>query len=176
VSAREGGATLLIALVLMALVTVAAAATLRFSASGLRIAVNEELRSDALQNAQSLVDAVLSAPANTNLTLIVGAANCVAGISDCNGDGAQDALDQNALVLDSAHTTRIFEREDSSGSIRVRRLSPDVSTPPRGVGYSAVRFQASFLQVESRYDGTAGGWGQAALTEGVAVIVPHYGR
>jgi Tfp pilus assembly protein PilX len=163
---RQGGATLLIALVLMALLTLGAAATLRFSTSGLRVAVNEELRADALQKAQSLVDAVLAVPANLALTTAVDETNCVAGVEGCS---------HNTLVLSDASALRIFERADSSGSVRVRRLGPDASTPPRGVGYSAVRFQASFLQVESGYDGTAGGWGSAAVTEGVAVIIPQYG-
>jgi len=171
----QGGATLLVALILVALLTVGAAATLRFTTSGLRVAVNEELRSDAMQNAQSLVDAVLAAPANLALTYGVGAANCVTGVADCNGDGSDGAGDYNTLVVDSGDAARIFEREDSSGAIRMRRLGPEASTPPRGVGYSAVRFQSSFLQVESSYDGTAGGWGRAAVTEGIAVIVPQYG-
>jgi hypothetical protein len=172
---RQRGATLLIALILVGLLTVAAAATLRFTTSGLRVAVNEELRSDALQNAQSLVDAVLTSPANLALSYGVGDANCITGITDCNGDGNAGAGDHNTLVVDSADAGRIFERADSSGSIRMRRLGPDVSTPPRGVGYSAVRFQSSFLQVESDYDGTPGGWGRAGVTEGIAVIVPQYG-
>lgn len=172
--AGQHGATLLIALILITLLTVGAAATLRFTTAGLRVAVNEELRSDALQNAQSMVDAVLASPANLDLTYGVGEANCIAGITDCNGDGTA-AGDHNRLMLASSDAARIFARADSSGAIRMRRLGPAVSTPPRGVGYSAVRFQSSFLQVESSYDGTAGGWGRAAVTEGVAVIVPRYG-
>lgn len=162
----QAGATLLIALVLMALLTLGAMATLRFSTSGLRVAVNEELRADALQNAQSLVDAVLAVPANVSLALGVDETNCVAGVSGCT---------YNTLVLQDTDAELIFQRPDSSGSVVVRRLNPDASTPPRGVGYSAVRFQSAFLQVESGYDGTAGGWGSAAVTEGVAVIVPQYG-
>lgn len=166
---REGGATLLIALVLMALLTIGAAATLRFSTAGLRVAVNEELRSDALQSAQSLVDAILVVPANLGLTYGIGETNCVAGVTDPD-------CDHQTLVFDSSKAATIFERTDSTGSIIVRRLSPAASTPPRGAGYSAVRFQASFLQVESSYDGTAGGWGHAAVNEGVAVVIPYYGR
>lgn len=171
---RQHGATLLVALILITLLTVGAAATLRFTTSGLRVAVNEELRSDALQSAQSMVDAVLASPANLTLTYGVGEANCITGVADCNGDGTA-AGDHNLLVLDSTDAARIFARADSSGAIRMRRLGPEASTPPRGVGYSAVRFQSSFLQVESSYDGTAGGWGRAAVTEGIAVIVPQYG-
>lgn len=164
----EQGAALLMALVLMALLTVVAASTLRFSASGLRVAVNEELRSDAFQNAQSLVDAVLAVPGNLMITSAVDQTNCVAGISGC---------DANLLVLRDGGGAVVTAGQlaNSGSAVRVRRISPEVSTPPRNTGYSAVRFQASYLQVEGRYDGTAAGWGQAGLNEGVTVIVPIHG-
>jgi len=165
----QGGATLLIALVLVALLTIGAAATLRFSTSGLRVAVNEELRSDAFQRAQSLVDGVLAVATNLAVTAAVGETNCVDGISGCN---------YNTLVLHDYAGANVTAAQLASWDSRVllRRIGPETSTPPRSTGYSAVRFQASFLQVESGYDGTSDGWGQAALNEGVAVIVPQYGR
>lgn len=165
---NQRGAALLTALVLMALLTVVAASTLRFSSSGLRMAVNEELRSDAFQNAQSLVDAALAVPGNLMVTLGVGETNCVAGVSGC---------DDSTLVLRDGSGVEVTASQlaASGSAIQVRRINPDVSTPPRNTGYSAVRFQASFLQVESAYDGTAGGWGQASVNEGVTVIVPVYG-
>lgn len=167
-SRRQTGATLLIALILMALVTIGAAATLRFSASGLRVAVNEELRSDAFQRAQSLVDGVLAVPQNLMVTLAIGETNCVASVSGC---------DENSLVLRDYAGGAVTATQLSSwdSEVLLRRVAPETSTPPRATGYSAVRFQAAYLQVESRYDGTADGWGQAALNEGVTVIVPMPG-
>lgn len=163
---RQGGAVLLIALILMAVLTVVGTSTLRFSALGLRVAVNEEVRSDSLQRAQSLVDDVLASSQNLNITTHVGDTNCVAGVSGCT---------TNSLVLKSGSATAIFQ-PDATGSVQVRRIGPEVSTPPRNTGYSAVRFQAAFLEVESSYDGTAAGWGRAGTNEGVTVIVPQYGN
>lgn len=165
----QGGATLLIALVLMALLTVGAAATLRFTTSGLRVAVNEELRSDAFQRAQSLVDGVLAVPSNLNLDSAIDETNCVAGIAGCT---------YNTLVLRDYAGATVTATQLASWDSRVllRRIAPEVSTPPRSTGYSVVRFDAAFLQVESGYDGTPDGWGRAALNEGIAVIVPQYGR
>lgn len=164
----ERGAALLMALVLMALLTVVAASTLRVSSTGLRVAVNEELRSDAFQNAQSLVDAVLAVPANLTITLAVDETNCVAGMTGC---------DRTTLVLRDGQGAAVTSAQlaDSGSAVRVRRVDPETSTPPRNTGYSAVRFQASYLQVESGYDGTAGGWGRSGLNEGVTVIVPVLG-
>jgi Tfp pilus assembly protein PilX len=163
----EQGAVLLIALVLMGIITIVAASVVRFSVSGMRVAVNEELRSDAFQNAQSLVDAVLAVPQNLMIDQPVGATNCVAGISGCTS---------NALVLhdNTGATVTAANLTDSGSMVQVRRIAPDVSTPPRGTGYSVVRFQASFLQIESGYDGTSAGWGRAQLSEGVTAIVPMY--
>lgn len=171
-SARGGrsqrGAVLLVALVLMALVTVLAASLVRFSMSGVRLAVSEELRSDAFQNAQSLVDAAMAAPQNLMVTGRIGDTNCVAGVTGCTTNTL--ALRDNAgNLVTSANLA------DSGSSVRVRRIAPEVSTPPRATGYSAVRFEASFLQVESGYDGTSGGWGRAEVSEGVTAIVPRYG-
>ena len=165
----QGGATLLIALVLMALLTVGAAATLRFTTSGLRVAVNEELRSDAFQRAQSLVDGVLAVPGNLNLEAAIDETNCVAGIAGCT---------YSTLVLRDYAGANVTATQLASWDSRVllRRIGPETSTPPRSTGYSAVRFESAFLQVESGYDGTADGWGRAALNEGIAVIVPQYGR
>ena len=161
----QHGAVLLIALILMAVLTMVATSTLRFSAFGLRIAVNEEVRSDSLQRAQSLIDDALASPQNLNITSRVGDTNCVAGVSGCT---------TNTLLLTSGSTTAIFQ-PDTIGSIQVRRIGPEVSTPPRNTGYSAVHFEASFLQVEGSYDGTGAGWGKAATNEGVTVIVPKMG-
>lgn len=164
----ERGAVLLVALVLMAVITVLAASIVRFSLSGLRVAVNEELRSDAFQNAQSLVDATLAVPQNLLINSAVGSTNCVSGVSGCT---------TNTLVLhdNAGNVVTSSNLADSGSSIRVRRIAPDVATPPRNTGYSAVKFEASFLEVDGGYDGTAGGWGKAHVSEGVTAIVPNYG-
>src|SRR5689334_21943233 len=79
----ERGAALLVALVVMALLSVLAASVMRFSIAGLRVAVNEELRTDAFQRAQSLVDMTLAVPANLMINGAVGDTNCVASVSGC---------------------------------------------------------------------------------------------
>jgi Tfp pilus assembly protein PilX len=164
----QRGAALMVALVLMAVLTILGASVVRFSVIGLRVAVNEELRADAFQRAQSLVDMVLAVPQNLMITGQPGDTNCVAGVSGCT---------HNTLVLYYGGATPVTAAELAANgdAVRITRLGPEVSTPPRGTGYSAVRFQAGYLEVETGYDGTDAGWGQAALNEGVTVIVPQYG-
>jgi len=169
VPCAQRGAALLVALVVMAVVSVLAASVVRFSIAGLRVAVNEELRTDAFQRAQSLVDMALSVPQNLMIDGQVGDTNCVAGVSGC---------DRNTLQLYYAIGGAAVTSTDLEGngdSIQLTRIGPEVSTPPRGTGYSAIRFQAGYLEVQSGYDGVDAGWGRAALNEGVTVIVPQYG-
>lgn len=165
----QRGAALLMALIVMAVVSVLAASVVRFSIAGLRVAINEELRADASQRAQSLVDMALAVPANLMVTGQVGDTNCVDGVSGCT---------QNTLRLYyAAGGSAVTDDELASNgdTIRVRRIGPEASTPPRGTGYSAIRFQAGYLELEGGYDGVDAGWGRATLTEGVTVIVPQYG-
>lgn len=165
----QRGAALLVALIVMALLSVLAASVVRFSIAGLRVAVNEELRTDAFQRAQSLVDMALAVPANLMVTGQVGDTNCVDGVAGCT---------RNTLLLyyaEGGAAVTDDELASNGDSIRVRRIGPEASTPPRGTGYSAIRFQAGFLELESGYDGVDAGWGRAALNEGVTVIVPQYG-
>jgi Tfp pilus assembly protein PilX len=170
VSGRRGagGAALLVALIIMAVLSVVAASVVRFSIAGLRVAVNEELRTDAFQRAQSLVDMALAVPQNLVISGQVGDTNCVAGVSGCT---------RNTLKLYYTAGVEVTATElDSNGdSIRLTRIGPEASTPPRGTGYSATRFQAGYLEVEGGYDGVEAGWGRAALNEGVTAIVPQYG-
>ncbi len=168
-SRAEGGAALLVALIVMAVLSVLAASVVRFSIAGLRVAVNEELRTDAFQRAQSLVDMALSVPQNLMIDGQLGETNCVAGVSGCTRNTLQLYYAIGGAAVSSSDL-------DSNGdSIRLTRIGPEVSTPPRGTGYSAIRFQASYLEVESGYDGVDAAWGRAALNEGVTVIVPQYG-
>lgn len=168
-SGVQRGAALLVALIVMAVLSVLAASVVRFSIAGLRVAVNEELRTDAFQRAQSLVDMTLSVPQNLMIDGLVGETNCVAGVSGCTRNTLQLFYAIGGAAVTAAQL-------DSNGdAIRLTRIGPEVSTPPRGTGYSAIRFQAGYLEVESGYDGVDAGWGRAALNEGVTVIVPQYG-
>jgi hypothetical protein len=161
--ASQRGATLFVALVLLLLVSILAASSVRSSMAGLRSAVAEQLRAEALQKAQSLVDAVLGAPANTAVTAAAGDLNCLPNVPGCT---------RNSLQLVDAP-----EDPEAAGiSVKVRRIEPRpgvlLAAPPRGTGYSAVKFQAAHFQVESRYDETSAGHGRAELSEGAVVIVP----
>jgi Tfp pilus assembly protein PilX len=157
-SRHQGGVALFVSLVLLVLLTALALSGFRLSVGALRNAVGEELRVDAFQNAQSLIDMTLAVPANTAVTGAVDRANCLPGVTDadCSGNTISTPVGMGSAGI----------------SVKVRRLAPEFSPPPRGTGYSALKFAAAQMQVESRYDATTYGWGRDQLQEGVAVIVP----
>lgn len=165
-SHRQDGAALLIGLIVLMLITLLAVSGVRLSTGGLRSAVNEELRVDAFHRAQSLIDGTLSIPANTAVVGAVDERNCLPSMSGCA---------RNTAALPSMPVEGYAPLVQSGTQVAVRRLGPEQTPPPRNSGYSAVKFNAAHMQVESKYDETGSGWGRAALDEGVAVIVPMPG-
>lgn len=155
---RERGVALFVALVMLVLMTALALTGFRLSMGSMRNAVGEELRVDAFQNAQSLIDMTLAVPGNTAVTGPVDRANCLPGVTDadCYANTVSTPVGMGGAGI----------------SVKVRRLAPEYSPPPRGTGYSAVKFTAAQMQIESSYDATAYGWGRDQLQEGVAVVVP----
>lgn len=154
----ERGVALFVSLVMLILMTALVLSALRLSMTSLRNAVGEELRVDAFQNAQSLIDMTLAVPANTAVTGAVDRANCLPGVTDT------DCYSNTVSTPVGMGTGDI--------SVKVRRLAPEYAPPPRGTGFSALKFASAQMQVESRYDATPYGWGRDQLQEGVAVIVP----
>lgn len=161
----QRGAALLVGLALLLVVTILATSSVRFSMNSLRGAVNEELRVDAFHRAQSLIDATLTRTGNTAVIGKAGDTNCLPAMSGCN---------RNTLTLPEATDEMLAELSASEVAVTVRRLGPEFLPPPRTSGYSAVKFRSAHLQVESRYDQTADGYGRAELAEGVAVVVPFH--
>lgn len=157
---RQRGVALMISLVMLVVITLVALTAIRFSTVGLRTAVNEELRVDAFEQAQSLVDAIMGVDENFDTTLALDQTNCVAGTSGCA---------RTTLVVPEPYLSKL-----TSGEMRtvVRRIAPESGPMPRGVGESsAVILQGSYFQVESDYNPLTSTFdstrGRAQLIEGV---------
>lgn len=163
---RQTGAALLVALVVLMLITLLAVSGVRLSMGGLRGAVNEELRVDAFHRAQSLVEGTLAISDNTAVAGAVGELNCLPTMGSCA---------RNNLALPDTAAEAYPLLVASGITVAVQRLAPEQAPPPRAVGYSAVKFQSAVMEVQSRYDETSVGWGQASLNEGVVVIIPMPG-
>jgi len=158
---RQRGVALMIALVMLVVITLVALTAIRFSTVGLRTAVNEELRVDSFEQAQSLVDAVIGIDTNFDTTLPIGQAVCAPGMS--TGCARSD------LNVPEPYLSEIAAGEMTT---LVRRIAPESGPMPRGVGESsAVILQGSYFQVESEYNPLDANFnsarGRSELIEGV---------
>lgn len=156
------GIALITALIFLTVISLLVASALRFSAIGLRSAVNEELRIVSFITAQSAVDAALVRPENLPVSAGTGQTYCTAG-SDC--DHAIVSL-PDALFADQI--------ADGTVAVSIRRMDPEFAPPPRGSGASVSRFYAASFQASARHDQTGTGFGRTELSEGLILILPYH--
>ena len=154
VPSQERGVALAVALFLLVILTLLALSGIRLSTMELRIATNDELRVQAFEQAQSLIDATIR---DFNNTPVVGP-NVVLCARDCT----------NATVtLPDSYDDDIA---NDRIQVTIQRIEPQSAEPPVGTGFSLTTFDAAYLRVDGTYDHTADGRGKAQINEGVAVV------
>lgn len=158
---RRKGSTLVIALVLLAILTLATATSMRTSTMELRMAGNEEVRVATLQMTQSIIDAVVSNSDNIIVAGDVGFVNCTPNVNGCS---------RNTVSVDTA---LVPVAKSNNASVIVERLGPALMPAPRGINSSADAFFSARFQVDTTYDGTAFNEGKAGIVQGVMVLVPR---
>jgi hypothetical protein len=160
-SRKEAGATLVAALVFLAIISLLSMTAMRSSTAALRMAQNEEARFAAIQVAQAITEAIVGSPASTPVIGGAGFSNCTAGEVGCN---------RYAVVLPAG----LVADEVAAGhlSARVERLTPPEKPPPRVLESSIDKFSAASFQIIATYDRTDERLGQAQLVEGLLVLVP----
>jgi len=141
---RQHGAALLVALSFLVVITLISLSAMRSSTTELRLASNNEEIMAARQVAQAAVDAAINEVDNFVVSGASGTVNSTVTISG---------------VDEFTHTTM----EVTEG---------DTTLPPRGLGVSADKFQATMFDITSDYDNVAGGRGQAGLGQGLVLLVP----
>jgi Tfp pilus assembly protein PilV len=109
IPSRQLGATLLVSLIMLVLITMLAVTSFRIGKSNLQIAGNMQQRNQALSAAQSAVEQVISRPqfADTPANAVPNPCNGVANTTcvDVNGDGVTDV---NVAVTLSCVRTQII--------------------------------------------------------------------
>lgn len=141
---QQQGAALLVALSFLVVITLISLSAMRSSTTELRLASNNEEQMAALQVAQAAVDSALSNPDNFVVTGDEGSVNTNITISG---------------VTEFTHATM--------------SLTEGATTlPPRGLGVSADKFQATMFDVDASYDNVAGGRGQAGIGQGMVLLIP----
>jgi hypothetical protein len=160
-AASQRGGVLLVALVFLVVLGLFGLTSMQSSRLQLRMANNEEVRINAHQAAQALVDAVAGTP---DMTPVIGAAGytlCTPGQPDCDNESLFMPDGDLADEVDDGHLwgTAVM-------------TAPTNSPPPRGLGFSADKFTSTAFQVETTYDRADDGLGRADVTAGLIILTP----
>jgi Tfp pilus assembly protein PilX len=161
---RQRGVALVIALILLVVTTVIALSSVRFTALDLRIALNEELRMEAVQTSQSMVEAVIANRANLVVFGTEGYTVCTRNLTDCN---------KNDLRVPESMFGELLANNQAWARVK---LLNDAGTPPRLSEQRAVSIRnlsAASFEVESSYDRSAEGLARANIAEG---LILFYGK
>lgn len=158
---RQRGVVLFISLIMLVVIGMLSMSLMGMSRIEMRMANNEESRISSLQMAQAMNDIIVSRP---DMTPVIGGA----GFKLCLGDVPNCDMEMPDMP-DNEITDAIADGYLQTSAIR---QDPEFRPPPRGTGFSASKFTATSFRLQSTYDRTAEGQGQAAIEEGVIVLVP----
>ena len=154
---RQGGAALVVALLILIVITLLSLSAMRTGALEVRMAANQQERIEAFQTAQAAVDAVLVDPHNFPVVGVAGYSVCTANVTGC---------DQSTITLPSQHP---FNTGGVVNKVRILRPDPELGLPPRGMGTSVDKFGSARFVIESQ---ATSGKGQAQIGQGYMILVP----
>lgn len=165
----QRGAALVIALVFLIAITLLGLTSIRSSTMELRMAMNEETRITALEQAQAMIDLVKSD--EDNLPVQTGVAGSTV----------------NCYVVDNytppsnipcTHATKTVNLDTETGQLDgnvytlVTRLTPATSPAPRGLGMSGDKFDVALFGVVGGYDRSDEGLGASEIEQGLIKPLP----
>jgi len=159
---RQRGASLITALIFLAVISMLSITSMRGSRIGVRMAQNEESRIAAHEVAQGLTELIAGAPAATPVIGGAGFTICTAGEAGCNMYTINIPAGYIADEVAAGHL-----------SARVERMDAPDRPPPRLTGSSLDKFSAAAFEVTATFDRSDAGLGRAQLNEGVLVLVPR---
>lgn len=164
---HQRGAVLFTSLMFLVVATFIALASIRSGVLELRMSLNDEIRVNAFQQAQSLADWVAATPSATPVVGDEDFKRCTLEVSDADCDLSE------GFVSDGDLAARIAAVAGDGGelSVSVQRAGSAEAPCPRGIGNTAVGTGCAPFRVRARYDMAAQGGGRAEIREGVLVFV-----
>lgn len=144
---KQKGAALLVALSFLVVITLISITSMRASTTELRLANNNEQRVAAEQVAQSAMDNAMS---DSNNFIVKGKV----------GTKTPVTLDSKVLSTFNSTTTKLVVTEGNT------------SSPPRGLGVSADKFQGTQFFVEAEYDDVKNARGRSFVGQGLVLLIP----
>lgn len=157
---QQRGAALMAALIFMIVISLLSITSMRASRTELRMAANTEARVNAQQTAQAFLEAVASTASSTPVIGTAGYTICTVGQAGCN-------------KTDFSFPSGIFATDISSYDIsaRIERMDPPLRPVPRGIEFSADKFDGAPFEVSVTFDRSDEKLGRVTLTEGLLVLV-----
>lgn len=161
---RQAGAALLVSLLFLIVLTILSLSAMNLSITEQQMSANTQYKMEALQQAQSVVDATLTEPTPTdNRFRVLGSAGYT--ICDQNRTGCDQTFTLSGPVNDGAAVTS-----------DIVRLDPNTLPAPRGIDTSADKYHVALFRVDGKYDNSTNGYGRSNVSQGYLVLVPKGGQ
>lgn len=164
---NQRGIALATSLIFLIVITLLGLVAVRTSTTELKLAHNEQTRVEAMETAQSVIDAVLAG--NGNLPVRADTNYMLCHDSGDAGNQANCPDTNPGLTLASTGSSRIFNKGVYA---EVRRLQPETAPVPDALMSSMARFGAASFAVRGQYDRGEVGLGAADIEQGIIKLVP----
>lgn len=160
---NQQGTVLIVSLIILFLVTLLGVSGMNSGILELRMSANDELRTNALQTAQSAVDETAVKTSSFIVSGMPGEVVKCTATAGCSNATL-------ALIGPAATTTEVT----------ISRLYPETGNPNptrrEGSEFSIEQFKAAFFQIEAENDTTATAGGRAKLVQGYMVLISNAGN
>lgn len=182
---HQHGIALATALIFLVIITVLGLAAVRSSTTELRLANNEQVRVEALQRAQAVVDSVISVDSNFPINGNTSYKICYD--SGASGNQVSCPAADASLVLPEqsgapSATTPAGECDPNAGIFKTgvyaeaRRLPPEDVPVPGNLFTSMDKFHTAAFAVRGQYACGNTGLGSADIEQGLLKLVPNANR
>jgi hypothetical protein len=162
---KQRGMVLLVSLLILLLMAIIATTVTQTNIMQLQMAGNDESKTDAMQRALAIVDAVIDRSSNIAIVGdLVGYTSCAAT--------SPKSCDEKTLSINSA-----VEPSTGDYDYHVTRMGPEyLSLGAQGrrdedSADTGLEYEGAILEVGGSYDGTGEGLGAASVVQGVMIKV-----
>lgn len=160
----QQGAALATALIFLIILTLLGLAADRSGRIALRLADNEQSRIEALETAQSIVDAVADDATNLPILNGVGYGSCF--LSPASPDGTSPTP-PSTFSCASSDSSLLDGRYPYYTYVKTERLAPEKMPMQRGFGSSGLQYSGALFSVTGGYDRRGDGQSAAEISEGI---------
>lgn len=163
----QQGTVIVIALIFLLLTGLISVTSMKTSIFETKMASNEQLKEEAFQTTQGVINAITSDIDNFVIAGDVGYKICKAGAAGC---------DSTAIALASSTATLTANHVEYSITRKAPLFAPIPFRASEENASSAKSYSAALFEVNAEYDGSQDRLGQAAIAQGVAIKVANAGQ